>query len=201
MRRTMGGNTIPVLIVLFVLLVVWYAAATIMNAPWQAILYERAGNPNVPLAQYLADVWSQAKPILPAPHQVVQEVWANTAGQELSSKRSFLYHAWITLSATLLGFIFGTALGLGLAVLILHNEAMNRSLMPWIIASQTIPILAIAPMLVVGLNAVGITGLFPKALISTYLSFFPVVVGMVKGLRSPDQMQLDLMHTYNASKL
>jgi NitT/TauT family transport system permease protein len=48
---------------------------------------------------------------------------------------------------------------------------------------------------------VGVTGLLPKALISTYLSFFPVVVGMVKGLRSPDQMQLDLMHTYNASKL
>ena len=43
MRRTMGGNTIPVLIVLAVLLVIWYAAATLMNAPWQAILYERAG--------------------------------------------------------------------------------------------------------------------------------------------------------------
>jgi NitT/TauT family transport system permease protein len=85
-------------------------------------------------------------------------------------------------------------------VLILHNEAMNRSLMPWIIASQTIPILAIAPMLVVGFNAIGLQGLLPKALISTYLSFFPVVVGMVKGFRSPDQMQLDLMRTYNASR-
>jgi NitT/TauT family transport system permease protein len=196
-----GGNTIPVLIVLAVLLVIWYFAATLMNAPWQALLYSRAGTTDVPPLQYLSDVWSQDKPILPAPHQIVQEVWANTAGQALSSKRSFLYHAGITLSATLLGFVFGTVLGLGLAVLILHNEAMNRSLMPWIIASQTIPILAIAPMLVVGLNAVGVTGLLPKALISTYLSFFPVVVGMVKGLRSPDQMQLDLMHTYNASKL
>ena len=72
--------------------------------------------------------------------------------------------------------------------------------MPWIIASQTIPILAIAPMLVVGFNAIGLTGLLPKALISTYLSFFPVVVGMVKGFRSPDQIQLDLMRTYNASR-
>ena len=196
-----GGNTIPVLIVLAALLVIWYIAATLMNAPWQAALYERAGTSNVPLAQYLADVWGQPKPLLPAPHQIVQEVWDNTVGQALSSKRSFLYHAGITLSATLMGFVLGTVLGLGLAVLILHNEAMNRSLMPWIIASQTVPILAIAPMLVIGLNAIGVTGLFPKALISTYLSFFPVVVGMVKGLRSPDQMQLDLMRTYNASRL
>jgi len=72
--------------------------------------------------------------------------------------------------------------------------------MPWVITSQTIPILAIAPMIIVVLNAAGISGLLPKALISTYLSFFPVVVGMVKGLRSPDAAQLDLMHTYNASK-
>jgi NitT/TauT family transport system permease protein len=76
---------------------------------------------------------------------------------------------------------------------------MDRSLMPWVIASQTIPILAIAPMIIVVLNAIGISGLLPKALISTYLSFFPVVVGMVKGLRSPETIQLDLMHTYNAS--
>ena len=70
--------------------------------------------------------------------------------------------------------------------------------MPWIIASQTVPILAVAPMLIVVLNAIGISGLLPKALISTYLSFFPVVVGMVKGLRSPEAIHLDLMRTYNA---
>jgi NitT/TauT family transport system permease protein len=117
----------------------------------------------------------------------------------VTSKRSLVYHGWITLSSTLLGFVFGTILGIGLAVAIVHNNASDRSLMPWIIASQTIPILAIAPMVIVVLNAVGIAGLVPKALISTYLSFFPIVVGMVKGLRSPESIQLDLMHTYNAS--
>ena len=71
--------------------------------------------------------------------------------------------------------------------------------MPWAIASQTIPILAIAPMIIVVLNSVGVTGIVPKAVISAYLSFFPVVVGMVKGLRSPDAMQLDLLQTYGAS--
>ena len=75
------------------------------------------------------------------------------------------------------------------------------SVMPWAIASQTIPILAIAPMIIVVFNSVGLQGIFPKAIISAYLSFFPVVVGMVKGLRSPDQMHLDLLKTYNASSL
>ena len=71
--------------------------------------------------------------------------------------------------------------------------------MPWIIASQTIPVLAIAPMVVVVLGNIGFTGLLPKSLIAGYLSFFPIATGMVKGLRSPDPMQRDLMRTYSAT--
>jgi NitT/TauT family transport system permease protein len=77
---------------------------------------------------------------------------------------------------------------------------MDMSVMPWVITSQTIPILAVAPMIIVVLNAVGVSGLLPKAIISMYLSFFPVVVGMVKGLRAPDTMQMDQMRTWNTSK-
>ncbi|KZZ22723.1 ABC transporter permease, partial [Sulfitobacter sp. HI0082] len=117
----------------------------------------------------------------------------------VTSKRSLVYHTWVTFSATFLGFVMGTALGTLLAVGIVFNRTMDMSVMPWVIASQTIPILAIAPMIIVVLNAVGLSGLLPKAIISMYLSFFPVVVGMVKGLRSPDQMQLDQMRTWNAS--
>jgi NitT/TauT family transport system permease protein len=193
------GNVVPVLIVLAAIGVFWYAAAIWMNAPWQYQLYGRAGVTEVPLSQLAADTWAQAKPVLPAPHQVAGEIWSLTAGQALDSRRSLLFHAWVTLSATMLGFVIGTALGIGLAVLIIHNNAVNRSLMPWIIASQTVPILAIAPMVVVGFGAVGITGLVPKALISAYLSFFPVVVGMVKGLTSPETIHLDLMRTYSAT--
>ena len=142
----------------------------------------------------------QERPILPAPHQIVAELWDTTINKAVTSKRSLVYHAWITLSATLMGFGMGTVLGIVLAIAIVHNRAMDKSLMPWVIASQTIPILAIAPMIIVVLNSIGISGLMPKALISTYLSFFPIVVGMVKGLRSPDTLLLDLMHTYNASQ-
>ena len=95
--------------------------------------------------------------------------------------------------------MLGTLLGIGLAVAIVHFKLLSKSLMPWIIASQTIPILAIAPMIIVVLGSVGLTGLVPKSIISMYLCFFPVTIGMVKGLTSPDPMQLDLMRTYNAS--
>ena len=194
------SRTFAVSAVLIVLLVVWYVASILLNLQPQLDTYARFDTPVPPLPQLIADLWSQVKPILPAPHQVLGEMWNATAGQAITSKRSLLQAAGITLAGTALGFAIGTVLGLLLAVYIIHNEAANRSLMPWIIASQTIPILAIAPMLVVGFNAIGLQGLLPKALISTYLSFFPVVVGMVKGFRSPDQMQLDLMRTYNASR-
>jgi len=190
---------LPVLTILIAIVALWYGAAIWMNAPWQQTLNARANLENVAFAEFAQQTWAQDKPVLPAPHQVFSEIWNATVALEFTSRRSLAYHAWITLSATLLGFAFGTALGVLLAVAIIHNDASDRSLMPWIIASQTIPILAVAPMVVVGLGSVGLTGLVPKALISMYLSFFPVVVGMVKGLRSPENIQLDLMRTYDAN--
>ena len=77
---------------------------------------------------------------------------------------------------------------------------LERSMMPWIVASQTMPIIALAPMIVVILNQFNITGIAPKAAIAAYLCFFPITVGMVKGFRSPDPLQLDLMRTYSATR-
>ena len=191
------GAALPILTVVAAIFVIWYAAAAIMNLPWERDQAERAKVEFV-LADGLANTMSQERPVLPAPHQVAVELWETTVEKKITSKRSLVYHGWITLSATLLGFLFGTILGLSLAVGIVYNRAMDMSVMPWVIASQTIPILAIAPMIIVVLNAVGISGLLPKAFISTYLAFFPIVVGMVKGLRSPDALQTDLMRTYNA---
>ncbi|MFC3075431.1 ABC transporter permease [Shinella pollutisoli] len=189
---------LPIGTVLLALVALWYVFAVILNAPFERDTAARAGE-TITFSEILPKTMAQERPVLPAPHQVFAELWDTTVNKAITSKRSLVYHAWITLSATLLGFAMGAVLGILLAIGIVHNRAMDRSLMPWVIASQTIPILAIAPMIIVVLNAVGISGLMPKALISTYLSFFPVVVGMVKGLRSPEQIQLDLMHTYNAS--
>ncbi|MBZ7922884.1 ABC transporter permease [Ensifer adhaerens] len=189
---------VPVGTVVLLLIAIWYVAVVFLNAPFERDTAARAGT-EISFSDIMRNTMAQERPVLPAPHQVIAEIWDTTFNKAITSKRSLVYHAWVTLSATLLGFGIGAALGILLAVGIVHNRAMDRSLMPWVIASQTIPILAVAPMIIVVLNAVGISGLLPKALISTYLSFFPVVVGMVKGLRSPETIQLDLMHTYNAS--
>lgn len=207
------SSLVPVLVLVAVLLVVWYIAAIFLNAPVILDRLSRDGiTPSLP--ELVLQTWSYTRPVLPAPHQILIDLCNTTLTLAPTSKRSLLYHAWITLSATLLGFVMGTVLGVLLAIFIVHNHAANRSLMPWIIASQTVPILAVAPVIVVlcynlltGQNAIAqllhlkadAAQLFSKAVISTYLSFFPVVVGMVKGLRSPELIQTDLMRTYSAT--
>lgn len=197
-RRLFAGRAAPVIVVVLAIFAIWYVAAVMMNTPWQKSIYERQ-NITWTTADLIRDTLAQQRPVLPAPHQVAVEIYKTTVLKKITSKRSLIWHSWVTLSSTLLGFIIGTVLGIVLATLIVHSRPLDKSLMPWIISSQTIPILAIAPMIIVVLNAVGIQGLLPKAFISTYLSFFPVTVGMVKGLRSPDTLHLDLMRTYSAS--
>lgn len=194
---TLSQRILPVITILLAIVAVWYVAAYFMNAPFQRDLDRRGNVASTPM-EFIGKTMTQPKPVLPAPHQVVSNVFENTFLRRVTSNRSLVYHAWVTLSSTVVGFTFGTLTGILIAVGIVHVRALDRSLMPWIIASQTVPILAIAPMVIVVLAAVNITGLIPKALISTYLSFFPVAVGMVKGLRSPELIQLDLMRTYNA---
>ena len=189
----------PVLVILAGIVLAWYVFAYVMNAPFQRDLDRRAGETPTAI-EFVVKTMTQPKPTLPAPHQVATNFFENTFLRKVTSSRSLVYHSWVTLSATLLGFAFGTLLGVAIAVGIVHVKTLDRSLMPWIITSQTIPILALAPMIIVVLAAIGLTGLIPKALISTYLSFFPVAVGMVKGLRSPELTHLDLMHTYHASR-
>ncbi|MBO6893078.1 MAG: ABC transporter permease [Roseibium sp.] len=197
----MSGTVGPVIVVVSAIMAIWYIAAVALNTPFQYDLYERAGQTDVSTSQLITDTLAQKKPVLPAPHQVVIEIYKTTVEKKITSKRSLIYHSGITLSSTLLGFLIGTSLGILLAIGIVHSRVLDKSLMPWVISSQTIPILAIAPMIIVVLNAVGISGLLPKAMISTYLSFFPVTVGMVKGLRSPEVIHMDLMHTYSATRL
>ncbi|MFW2587993.1 ABC transporter permease [Sagittula sp. SSi028] len=220
-------NMTPVLCVIAALIALWYAAAVPMNIKEVLTAAERAeqtvtpagantrrdmGNLSLALQnpQHWDKSWSTTRPVLPAPHVVVQELYKSTIDEELNgrrglarsgslSNRGLLHHALVTLNATFLGFVIGTALGVILAVGIVHSRTMDMSVMPWAIVSQTIPIVALAPMIIVVLYSIGIQGLLPKAVISAYLSFFPVVVGMVKGLRAPDHMQMDLMTTYNAS--
>lgn len=215
MEALRHSKVFAILVLVGILIIIWYLAAIWLNAP---VILDRLSREGVTpgVLDLVLRTWSYNRPILPAPHQVAIDLFNSTLMLAPANKRSLIYHAWITLSATLLGFVMGTALGIALAIFIVHNAAANRSLMPWIIASQTVPILAVAPVIVVlffnlltgqnliaqalRLNAEG-AQLVSKGVISMYLSFFPVVVGMVKGLRSPELIQLDLMRTYNATGL
>ncbi len=190
---------LPVLTVLCAILGIWYLAVVPMNMAWTKAQAERAGT-ELSFADIVADTMAQERPRLPAPHQVAAELKKTVVDTRVTSKRSLVFHGWITLSSTLAGFALGTAVGMALAVAIVYSRTADMSLMPWAVISQTVPIVAIAPMIIVVLATIGVEGrAVPKAIISAYLCFFPVLVGMVKGLRSPDAMQLDLLQTYGAS--
>jgi NitT/TauT family transport system permease protein len=187
-------RALPVAAVVIVLVIVWYGAAVWMNFDQARALADAdAGTREVMVATL-----AMARPVLPAPHQIVGELIESVFGWPVISPRSLVFHAGVTAGAAALGFVLALGFGVLLAITIVQFRAVERSLMPWIVASQTVPVLAIAPMVVVVLGNIGLTGLLPKALIAGWLSFFPVTTGMVKGLRAPDPMQRDLMRTYNA---
>jgi NitT/TauT family transport system permease protein len=193
-------NLLPILTVLLGIVVLWYLGAVWLNSTWVYDQAERAGT-TVTLAEVIPQTMAQERPLLPPPHQVVAEVWKGVAGQAVTSKRSLVYHGFVTFKGTMMGFALGIVLGVALAMSIVRFRVMDMSVMPWAIISQTIPIVALAPMILVVSNQLGVQSRdVPKAIIAAYLSFFPVLVSMVKGLRAPDQMQLDLLRTYGAGE-
>jgi len=196
MRRALS-----ILTVLAGIVAVWYLAAVWINATWVYEQAERAGV-TVTFAELIPQTMAQERPLLPPPHQVAGELWQGIAGQAVTSKRSLVYHGFVTFKGTMMGFGLGILAGVLLAMAIVRYRVVEMSVMPWAVISQTIPIVALAPMIIVVSNQMGLSGRdLPKAIIAAYLSFFPVLVSMVKGLRSPDQMQIDLLRTYGASEM
>jgi NitT/TauT family transport system permease protein len=104
--------------------------------------------------------------------------------------------ALFTMREAAVGFAMGALLGFLLGTLCAHSPLLERGLMPYVVASQTVPILAVAPMVVVWLQA----GWWSVAIIAAYLAFFPVTINTVRGLRSPDPQALELMRSYAASR-
>jgi len=187
-----------VIVIVLGIFAAWYLACLPMN--WDALQRAMPDAATRPLSQQFWTAINLPDGRLAAPHQIVMAMVHGVFFEPPLGKRSLVYHSLITLSSALSGFVLGTVLGIVLAVLIVHFRSMNKSLMPWVIISQTIPILALVPLLNAVLGQLGLPIIVPKALIATYLCFFPVTVGMVKGLSSPDPMQLDLMRTYDASR-
>lgn len=106
--------------------------------------------------------------------------------------------ALFTAKEAAVGFALGASIGFVLGVLLAHSRLLQRSFLPYIVASQTIPILAIAPMVVVWLGGRGFPDWFSVSVIAAYLTFFPVTINTLRGLTSVDPRALELMRSYAA---
>jgi len=139
---------------------------------------------------------------VPFPHWIVQRIKPFMQKYPLFDERHVLRATAYTTLGTLASLLLGSIIGIILAILFVLLRPLERALLPWVIASQTVPIIALVPVLLLVLGNMGITiqtSLIPTALIGAYITFFPVVVGTVKGLRSIDPLQLDLMKSYAAT--
>jgi NitT/TauT family transport system permease protein len=139
---------------------------------------------------------------LPHLHEIVLQLGEPTStGDDLW--RYLLDAALFTGRAAVAGFVFGAGVGFLLGVVLSQFDVLRRGVMPYVVASQTIPILALAPIVVRGLGSVSVGGSPPPdwvrvAVIAAYLTFFPVTVNTLRGLRSADPLALELMHSYAA---
>lgn len=132
---------------------------------------------------------------LPHVHTIFQALWQPSREQGPLLITVLLKSAWFTAKEAIVGFLGGASLGFVLAVLLVHSRLAQRAFLPYIVASQTIPILAVAPMVVVWLKA----GWQSVAVIAAYLTFFPVAINTLRGLQSADPRAHELLRSYAAS--
>src|SRR5919204_377301 len=130
-------------------------------------------------------VWTLTKPLQPGGPALLSQEW---------------HWALFTGKEALVGFLLGGAIGFGLAVILAHSTILRRGLLPYIVVSQTVPILAVAPMVVVGLGTKGVKPWVAVAVIAAYLTFFPVAINTLRGLHAPDPRALELMRSYAAGR-
>ena len=112
-----------------------------------------------------------------------------------------LWHASLfTAKEAVVGFALGAVIGFAIAVVISQSRFLERGVIPYVVASQTVPLLAIAPMVVVGLGSKGVRDWVSVAVLAAYLTFFPVTINMLRGLQSADPRAVDLMRSYAAGR-
>ena len=181
------------LLFLVLLIGVWEGAKALGGDPWR--FRDAAGTETVYRPPFK---WAIAND-LSLPH--VWKIWEALAApvqrQQSQSLAEFLVGAAIhTGQEAALGFLFGGLLGLALAAVFVHSKLAERAFMPYIVASQTIPILALAPLIAFAFG----NGLLGIVIVASYLTFFPVTIAQLRGLTSPDPRALELMRSCAASR-
>jgi NitT/TauT family transport system permease protein len=125
-------------------------------------------------------------------------------GSETPIALVVLQGAWFSFRLAFTGFVLGTVVGLGLAIVMARYRVVERGLLPYLVVSQTVPLIALAPLVVSWGGKLTIAGFeWPRwlsaAVLGAFLAFFPVAVGTLKGLNSTPATSLELMHSYAAS--
>ncbi len=189
-RAALGRQAWPVVVVGLAILLVWYLLALRGNwlqaqqsSPAHARFWDLAGA-----------AMSQSEPFVPPPHQVVQNLY-NSLARTPDDPRALWVHLGTTGGEMALGLLAGGTLGLLIATIFVHLRLVERAFLPWVVASQTVPVLALAPIVIslFGINLLG------KVVVTTYLVFFAVTVSAIKGLRSADALAHELMRSYAAN--
>ncbi|MCL5964455.1 MAG: ABC transporter permease subunit [Deinococcus sp.] len=197
MVRVRSSSLMPMLVVAIVVAVLYVPLMVAANYGPAKRALERGAVLDCPSA--FACSFQLRSPVIPAPGQLIRGV-QNLSWPPLSPT-AIPYNAAFTAMETLVGLLLASLVGLFFAVGLVASRPFEKSLLPWLVASQTIPIIAIAPMLAVLLGQYGVQGWVPKAIIAAYIAFFPITIGVAKGLRSPEPLALDLMKTYNSTDL
>ncbi len=190
-----GRRLVAGLLVVIGVLVVWEGVKLLGGVPWRAP--GAVPGPNNPVLWNPPFRWAFAND-LNLPHVwnivlVFLEPWQRGADRNVAQ---FLFDAALyTWREAAIGFAVGAAIGLALATVFVHSRLLERAFVPYVVASQTVPIIALAPLIVYafGANVVSVV------VIATYLTFFPVTIAMIRGLRSFDPRALELMRSYAAS--
>jgi NitT/TauT family transport system permease protein len=189
-RRATARRAISIVVFLIAAALIWETAKWLFGDPWHldAIGYEHT--PPFPIPQFsdlqLPHLWS----IFGSFSEPFQRNASYALGNYLFDQ------ALYTWAEALIGFVLGALIGIGLASVFVHFGLFERAFVPYVVASQAVPIVALAPLIVVAFGR----GLSSIVFIATYLTFFPVTIAMVRGLRSPDPRAIELMRSYAASK-
>ena len=191
--RAVVRGILLALLFLVVLIAVWEGAKALGGDPWR--FNDAAGNETVYTPPFKWPIVDD----LSLPH--VWKVWdalnAPVQRQQEQSLAAYLVGAaFYTGREAALGFLFGGLFGLALAAIFVHSRLAERAFMPYIVASQTIPILALAPLICLAFG----NGLVGIVIVASYLTFFPVTIAELRGLTSPDPRALELMRSCAASR-
>ena len=175
---------------LFAFALVWEGAKWLAGDPWRLVAIGYTHDPPMRILQLsdrqLPHLWDIAA--------AFGEPFQRNA--EYSLANYLVDQALYTWGEALIGFIVGALIGIVLASIFVHSGLLERAFVPYVVASQTVPIVALAPLIVVSFGR----GLTSVVIIATYLTFFPVTIAVLRGLRSPDPRAVELMRSYAASR-